>query len=278
MKPPSVLIMGRPGSGKSWAITTAIEAGLDTFVIVTEPNGMDSVLDAMEQKKLPIEKLHWHYIQPVAAGWEGLLASAKRVNISSYEDISNLKQGIEKSQCTQFIELLNTCQNFIDDRTGEAFGNVSLWDASRCLVLDSLSGLNEMAWTLTVGLKPAAHMGEWGVAMDIEKKFLYELTSNLSCFFVLTAHVDREMNEVDGSVEKTIGALGKKNADKIARFFSEIVMAWRDKDGRFYWSTADMTAALKNRGLKFDAKIDPSLVAIFNIHQRRLAKAKENAA
>ena len=56
---PSVLIEGSPGSGKTTSIVTLLKAGIETFVIITEANGLDSLLDAVERTDAPIDKLHW---------------------------------------------------------------------------------------------------------------------------------------------------------------------------------------------------------------------------
>lgn len=277
IKPPSVCLVGNNGTGKTYALTTAIEAGLELFVIITEPNGLDTILDSMRDKNLPMDRLHWAYVEPMKPGWTALIEGAKRVNVSSYEDISNLKQGVNKSECTQFIKLLETCANFVDERTGQAFGPVEKWGADRCLALDSLSGVNDMAWSLTVGLKSAGHMGEWGVAMNVERSFIHQLCSSLNCFFVMTAHLEKEINLVEGGTELTLSCLGAKNAPKIGRYFSEIAMAKRNKDGKFFWSTADMQAALKHRGLKFSGELQPSLREVYNVHQSRLKQAGQEA-
>jgi len=68
---------GDAGAGKTWSLATLIEAGLEVFVLTTEPNGMDSLLDAVATKKLPLSKLHWHAVSPASPGWDGLIEVAK---------------------------------------------------------------------------------------------------------------------------------------------------------------------------------------------------------
>ena len=45
IQPPAVLLMGASGSGKTSALTTFIPKGIETFVLVTEPGGAESLVD-----------------------------------------------------------------------------------------------------------------------------------------------------------------------------------------------------------------------------------------
>lgn len=277
VQPPSVLLMGATGSGKTWALSTVVEhTNLDLFVIITEPNGLDTLLDVWHTKKLPIERLHWHYVAPRAAKWDALKQMAKTVNTNSYEDLTKLKQGVAKKESTQFYEVLEQLENFTDDRTGESFGDVTEWTADtnggRCLAIDSLSGLNMMAMAMTIGLKPVAHQGEWGTAMNLEEQLFLTISSSLKVPFILTAHIDKEADEISGAQTIQAAALGRKLAPRLTRFFSEVVLASRGKSRTdFSWSTADVKADLKNRGLEFSSSLAPDFALVWQSYLRRLA-------
>ena len=70
IQPPSVLLMGPSGSGKTYSLSTLLESGLEVFLVVTEPHGLETLLDVVAQKKLDINKLHWRYIPPARPGFE----------------------------------------------------------------------------------------------------------------------------------------------------------------------------------------------------------------
>jgi len=38
--PPSVMMLGEPGAGKTWATTSFIAAGIELFVLITDPRGI----------------------------------------------------------------------------------------------------------------------------------------------------------------------------------------------------------------------------------------------
>ena len=251
----SCLLLGAPGAGKTWSLTTYIKAGLELFVVVTDPGGEETLLDAMAAQKLPMEKLHWKYIPPAAPSFDILKDMAKKINTMAYEDLTKLKAGIGTKGYTQFYDLLSCLSNF-EDQNGESFGSVDEWGPDRALAIDSLSGINVMCMDMMIGAKPAAHQGEWGVAMNAEEKLLVKLCSDLRCFFTLTAHLEREVDEVVGGVKLMAGALGRKLAPKLPRNFSDVVSAYRE-GGEFYWSTIQHNVDLKTRSLPLRDKIAP---------------------
>jgi hypothetical protein len=263
--------MGGTGSGKTYSLSTFIEAGLDLFVLITEPTGLDSLLDAVERKKLPIDKLHWHQVTPARAGFTNLADMAAKVGLMDYESLSKLRPTAGRNTA-KFHDVLSTLANFKCERTGKEFGPVDAFDATKALAVDSLSGLNSMAMDLVIGDKVSAHQGEWGVAMNMLDKLLLALTSGLKCPFALTAHLEREVNEVTGGQQIMASTLGRKLAPKVPRFFSEVVMAYREGIS-FHWSTTAINTDLKCRSLPLSAKLEPSFVPVIEAYKKRIATA-----
>jgi hypothetical protein len=272
VQPPSVLLLGGVGSGKTYSISTLLESGLEVFVIVTEPVGLDSLLDVVGKKNLDINKLHYKSITPARPGFDSLLKSATKVSGMSYDDLTKLRPENNR-QNAQWLELLRTLANFTCDRTGEVFGPVDQFDATRALVIDSCSGLNVMAMDVTIGDKPTAHQGEWGVAMQLLEKLLTTLSSGLSCPFVLTAHTEKEPDPMTGAQAIMASTLGRKLAPKVPRFFSEVVMAYRENT-QFYWTNNAVGADLKCRSLPLGTKLEPSFKPVLDAYQKRLALAR----
>jgi hypothetical protein len=269
--------MGPPGSGKTDSLTTLIEAGLELFVVVTEPDGVASLIDSLERRKLPMDKLHWATVLPAPQGWRSLKDLADLVGSSSFADLKAEKsiKGKEHTRAPG-LRLLNIFDDFVDDRTGQHYGDVAKWGTDRAIVLDSLSGLNLIAFMLTVGHKSNPQQGEWGVAMNFIEQILLKLTGDCGCYLVITGHPEREQDEVEGRTVTMISTLGKKLAPRVTRWFSEIVMAKRkleDNKAKFTWSTLDPTADLKNRALPLSSAIEPSFVPIVKAYSRRLDAA-----
>jgi hypothetical protein len=264
---PSVLIFGEPGSGKTTALITLLLAGLEVFVIITEPNGLDSLLDACSKSKAPIDKLHWRFIGPTPVSISTLKTQAQKINDFSFEDLTKIKGDTSKRTMQQWMRVLDTLEDFKDDRTGQSFGNVGTWGPDRALAIDSLSGLNMMARDWTVGVKPMMAMGEYGVAMHMIQRLVNTCTS-LDCFFILTAHVSRSIDAVKGGTMLSLLTLGEKYTPPIPAPFSEVIYAYKD-GSNFYWSTATLNIATKNRALPLSDKLAPNFAPIIEVGKKR---------
>ena len=278
LQPPHCLLMGPAGSGKTTSLSTYARAGIECFVIVTEPTGVDSLLDAWEREKLDIKLLHYCVVAPASPGWQGLKDLGVRINAMSYKDISELKSGIGKETMKQYPKLLQNLENFHDERTGKAFGDVTSWGDDRVLAVDSLSGLSLITLQHTVGFKPSPHQGEWGIAMSAVETLILKLSSDCQCFFVLTSHIEREPDEITGMSKVAVSTLGRKLAPKIPRFFSEVIRARKDAAGKFFWSTQDGEADLKNRGLKSGNNLEQDFAPIVEAYRKRKELASRAAA
>lgn len=269
---PSVLLLGPSGSGKTDALTTILEAGLELFVITTEPRGVETLLSAAERRRLDISKLHWMEIFPARPGFESLEQMARKVSIMDQGALANLKPGGERGEA-QWIKLLNGCRDFTDGKDGKKYGAIDSFDTTRAVAVDSLSGLNAMSMDITIGDKVTANPGEWGIAMKQLEKFLMLCTSNLRCLFVLTAHVEREVDENTGVGKIMASTLGRKLAPTIPRYFSEVVLARRVAEGdheQFFWSNTEPNHDLKRRALALSSKLQPSFAPIVEAYKKRV--------
>jgi len=263
------LLLGPPGAGKTTSLVTFIEAGLELFVIITDPGGDEALLDAMRVRKLPLDKLHMYYVSAASPSWETLLKMTTLIKTMGYKALSEIKSGIEKQDYQQFFELLSIMHNFVDARTREEFGPVDSWGPDRAFALDSLSGVNTMALDMMVGAKPSAHQGEWGVAMNAEEKLIKKLCADTKCFFVLTAHVQTLMDQTIGRPMLMVDALGTKLAPKLPKDFSDIVYTYREGTD-FFWSTVAANIDLKARTLPLEDKMQPSFGQVVEAWQKRV--------
>lgn len=269
LQAPHCLLMGPAGSGKTTAFATFARKGIECFVVVTEPTGVDSLIDAWEREKLDLDLLHYCVIAPTSPGWQGLKEMAVKVNAMNYKDLSELKSGVGKETMKQYSKLIHNFENFHDDRTGKDFGDITTWDAKRVLGVDSLSGLSLIALQNAVGFKPSPHQGEWGIAMSSVENLVLKLSSDCKCFLVLTAHIEKEPDEISGVAKIGVSTLGRKLAPKIPRFFSEVIRARKDPTGRFLWSTLDTESDLKNRALATGSSLEADFGPVIDAYRRR---------
>lgn len=269
---PSVLIMGDSGAGKTYSIASLLKAGKEVFVCITEPNGLDTLLDAVERQKLPIDKLHWMVLPPVGMDINLILDQATKINQLTFEGIQKLTGGVNKKECTQLMDLFRAIQDFKDDRTGQSYGDITTWGPDRVFVLDSLTGLVTMAIQNTVGMRPTIQLQEYGIIQTMLESTINLLT-NLNCFFVMTAHIEKLVDEVNGGVKMMVFAIGKKLAPVLPRFFSEVVYVYRETNN-YYWSTATLNVNTKQRALPLSDKIAPDFGPIIAAYERRLEFTK----
>lgn len=257
----NVMLCGTTGTGKTHSIRTLVEAGIETFVLFTEP-GMEVLAD------LPPDRLHWHYVAPAAPDFSDMISSAQKINTMSFEALTKLPD-INKRNYTEFIDVLTSLSNFKCDRTGQAYGSVDSWGPDKALVVDSLTGLSIMAMNLVAGSKPVKSMADWGVAIDNLERLITKLCVDTKCHFILLAHLERETDEVTGGTSLMASTLGRKLAPKLPRFFSDVVQAKRNVD-KFVWSTAASNVDLKARNLPIADNLPPSFKGIidnWNKHQ-----------
>lgn len=247
---PKVLLMGGPGCGKTFSIRTLFDAGIKKVGIVFTEPGMEVISD------IPSDKLAWHYIRPATADWDTMISQAKKINTMSFDALAKMSD-IDKRKYTQFIDLYSCLSNFVDDRTGETLGPVDEWANDRALIIDSLSGVNLMAMKLVTGGKPVKSQADWQVAMDNMEQFITKLTTDVYCTVVVTAHIERETDEITGGTTMMASTLGRKLAPRIPRFFSDVVHSRRIGD-KFSWSTATSNVDLKARNLKIDENLPAS--------------------
>lgn len=255
------LLIGATGTGKTYCARTFLKAGITPFILTTEP-GIESSLG-----DLPPDQCHWHYVAPAQVGWNDLFDSAKRINQLSYDALTKSAPS-DKQKYGQFLDVLTSCNKFVCDRTGEDFGDVATWGADRALIVDSLSGLNIMAMDLVVGSKPTKGMQDWMVAMDNLERFVNTLVMNTKCFFVLTAHPEREKDEITGGVQIMASTLGRKVAPRLPRYFDDVVYTQREGE-KFTWSTAAVNVDLKARNLPIKDHLTPSFEQVVEAWKKK---------
>ena len=251
----NTLLVGESGSGKTYSLRTLVEQDVETFVLFTEP-GMRTLADIGCD-----QGFHFHYVQPARPTFATMADSMQKINRALDLESLTKQKNWSKQEYQQFIEVVTSLNNFKCDRCGKEFGSVDTWNTDRALVIDSLSGLNIMAMDLAAGSKPVKSPADWGTAMDNLERFINRLCTGTQCHFVLTAHLERERDEVTGGVTLMASTLGQKLAPKIPRYFDDVVQCVREKD-LWYWSTATRNVALKARNLPISEKLDPSFAGI----------------
>jgi hypothetical protein len=244
--------MGESGTGKTHVLRTWIKAGITPFVIFTEP-GMETLSD------LPKGSWHWKYIAPGVEKWDALLGMATKVNMMDFDALTKTADP-NKRQYTQFLDFIKTCNDF-QAEDGKSYGDVMTWNTDRVLVIDSLSGLSDMAMHLVTGGKFVRAMQDWMIAQNAIEALLNQIVTGTKCWVTLTAHIEREKDEVTGGTSVMVSTLGRKLAPRLPRYFSDVIQTVRE-DVKFTWSTSGYGVAVKARNLPIKAGILPDFAPL----------------
>lgn len=267
----NVALMGPAGTGKTHAIGTLVDSGIEVFYLSLE-SGLESLLGYYSDKGKPIPpNLHWHQFKTQVDGFASMLDAAKKINIMSLDSLAKMADP-QKSKYDQFVKFLETLSNFPDDRTGQKFGAVDSWGADKALVIDGLTGLGNIAMALVIGGKPVRNQSDWGIAQGQVEAVLRQLCDGCKCHFILLAHVDREVDPVLGGTKIMMSSLGKALAPKLPSMFSDIILAVRSGT-TWTWDTNSSLADVKSRNLPLKADNPPDFTPIIKKWKTRMAAA-----
>lgn len=268
------LLEGPAGTGKTYSIGTLVDSGVDVFYLALEP-GLESLLGYWVDKGKPIpDNLHWHIFDPTSLGVSRLLAMAENTGRLGMDSLSKM-QDVNRTRQNRYFEFLQTLADFVDQRTGEKFGDTSEWGPDRALVIDGLSGISQLATEMTSGVKPTKTQPEYGVAQNNIIALLRELTITWKCHLVIIAHVTRNLDEIFGGMRIFPRTPGKALNDEIPQLFSDVILASRNGK-EFVWSTANPNADLKTRNLPLADNIRPDFGQILQTWRKRSAELSAN--
>ena len=269
---PKICIMGMGGTGKTYSLGTlcdwAEKNKFEVAVLFTE-NSQETLLGYYRDKGLEIPAcVYWHQQRTKPISLTNLIKQADNVGKLSYEALAKSVDSDRGGENNAFWKILKSCSNFIDDRTGKSLGSVDQFPLTRIFVMDSLTETANAAFKMQIGSRPMASPGDYGVAQNNLMNFLRLLTQGCECPFVLTAHADREQDEVMQTTKIMIKAIGKALASEIPTLFSEVIWAVRQGD-KFTWDMAAYGVDVKTRSLGYKAGIAPDLGVLMDTWKKR---------
>lgn len=265
LRGPKILIEGPTGTGKTHSIGTLVDwaepYGVQVYVMFTE-NSAETLFGYWRDKGKPIpENLHVcdMLVRPISL--KGLIDASDKVGKLTYESITKLVDPNRSGDNNAYWKILKGCADFVDSRTGEHFGALDSWPTESIFVMDSLSELSNAAMKMVIGNKPTASQPDYGVAQNNLMNFLRLLTQGVRCGVVMTAHVERQVEEISGQTKITTKAVGKALANEIPQLFSDIIYTYRD-GAAWYWDTANILVDLKTRNLPVQSKLPPNFAPL----------------
>lgn len=278
---PNVLIMGDAGTGKTHSIGSLVDAGIEVFYLSIE-QGFESLVGYWTDpspkypKGRPIPaNLHWHKIAPPKASFRELAESAFKVNTMSYESLGKLPD-TNRHLHNLFIKVNEAFFNFVDQRTGKEFGAVDTWGPEKAIVVDGLTGLSRAAMSLTVGGKPIRNPGDYGIAQGQLEGFLRLICDHCRCWFVLLAHVEKEIDQVVGGTKITVATIGKALPPVIPPMFSDVIYTTREAT-TWKWNTSTTGVSTKARNLPWAENMPPDFKPLYDRWVSRASQVESNS-
>ena len=265
---PKILLQGDSGSGKTYAFATLVEWAAkqtpprEVFVLFTE-NGLETLLGFWRDHGKPVpENLHWHSVSAPTLTLKALTDGAQKVGQLSYEGLTKSTDP-DRAANNPYYKILQALADFPDDRTGKKFGNIGLWKNDKIFGIDSLTMLAESCIKMVIGNKPTMAPPDYGVAQNNLMNLLRYFTQGFAPTFIMTAHLQRQTNEMTGGVQLMTKAIGKAMADDVPPLFSEVLFAYRE-GVQWFWDTSAPNVTTKTRYLPIKSKIVPDLGQIMD--------------
>lgn len=265
--PPATLLLGPTGTGKTYSLASILKAGKRLCLLATERHSVSRVVQAARAIGAPLDKFHYAHALPVASSIEMLDAVAVKLQVKDFEALAK-ETNMNKNNAA-WRHMLELIQNFKDERTKQELGCPADWDDDTFFVIDSCTGLNTMCASMVVGAKPNPAPGEWNIMQTALLHLIQYLVYNLPCYFVLIAHVEKELNEITGAQVITVSTIGRKLAPKLAPEFTNVVVAKKNQSV-FQWSTMEMNTDLKSGDLPLSNQLPPDFAQVINAYEDTL--------
>lgn len=258
---PRILLMGPGGTGKTHSIGTLVDSGVEVFYLAIE-SGLESLTGYWIDKGKPIPpNLHWHKIDPPKMGFDKFAAQALRVNTLALDTIAKAPDP-DRHLHNLWIKVSEAMFNFKDDRTGQEYGSVDTWKPDRAIVIDGLTGLCKAAMSCVVGSRPVWNPGDYQVGQKQVEGFLRLICDHCPPWFILIAHVEKEIDPVLGGMNITVSGIGKALSPLIPPMFSDVVYCTREATS-WTWNTAKTGVDVKARNLPWQDKMPPDFKQIY---------------
>ena len=275
---PKVIVQGDSGTGKTYSFGKLVDWAaaqnppIRVAVLFTE-NGLETLLGywrtPMSGPPRPVPKnLAWHQVQNASLDLEALQEAMRLVGDLTYESLTKVIDP-DRGRRNPALKILKSFSDFPDDRTGTTLGNIGRWGSDMILGIDSLTELADAYAKANTGTKPVMSQPEYLVAQNNLLNFIRYLCGPSQRFgLVMTAHVQKQINELTGGMSIMTKSIGKAIADDIPKHFSEVLYCYAE-GANWYWDTAAANVIRKTRYLPISSKIPQDLSRIWGEWRKR---------
>lgn len=276
---PKVLVQGDSGTGKTYSLGklvdwAAAQTPPKTVAVLFTENGLETLLGYWRTppgggapRPIP-PNLAWHQVAEASLDLGALTSAIKLVGDLSYESLTKVVDG-ERGRRNPAHKILTSLADFPDDRTGRRLGNIGKWGNDMILGIDSLTELADAYIKTNIGTKPVMAQNEYQVAqINLLNLIRYLCGPSQQFGLVMTAHIQKQVNEVTGAVNLMTKAIGRAISDDIPKHFSDVLYCYAEGTA-WYWDTAASNVVRKTRYLPINNKIPQDLSRIWSEWTKR---------
>ena len=263
------LLVGDSGTGKTHAVRSLLGTGVQPILLATEPgfrslapcdNPACSICGPLNSENRKAPPIPYAYIAPNGGSIDIQIEMANNIATKNQSQLANISDSKRKDDFAQFVRVLEWLKTPVDMK-GVTYGPVTSWANDRCLVLDGVSSLGDMAMDLFAGRRPLYDKPDYQVAQRAIKQLMVFLTMQVSCPVIVIAHVGRGEDSLEGRNKITVNTVGQKLAPELPRMFDDMIHAEREGTN-FTWSTATSGANAKGRNIPIKAGMRPDFGVI----------------
>lgn len=268
-RPHSVLLYGPPGSGKTWSLRT-IPPSSPTFIIFTDTHGPSSLASAFASREIP-PHIHYTVIKPKAP-FSSILSALSQVSLGGEKPADQQVGNYIGQQA--YLSLINKLKDLRCDCHSKSFGSLDSLPPEATLVLDNVTGFNDIILLALGGFNSTMTIQKWGTAVSVSLNALIRgIVDNFKGLFICIAHAGAEADELTNARIVFPDFVGVKLPARVAKYFGDTIFATR-QGLEFSWSTAAINAQTVPRRLPLAAKLPPTFEPFFSTKRKEANNVK----
>ncbi len=270
----NTLLYGLPCVGKSFALASIfkmkdfMESPGKLVYLVTERNALRGFNAGLKHYKIniPENKLYTSIISadPKEKLFSKELAALKNFSLKSASEAQkdDPKSNMNKDKYDYFGRVVGGMEEIVAEefvtKKSTKIGNIGAnLNSDDIVVIDGLSPIVQSIWAQLKGDRVISAIQDYQT-VQYWVKAITELWQRCPCSIILLAHADKGLDEVSGTTLTRISLdAGIKITASYGGFWDNVIYAYKDVTGQFYWAGAMKDVETAARDIPAKSKLTP---------------------